>query len=115
MVNKWNVKLYTLSFVASRFISYTSMVIIVGVHVLSRFVVCCACLNIVPLHDCIAPPFTSKVLKYIVETNEGFRNLRGLLGVRGSFKPIVFSPLWDGGRFLYSCLLYTSPSPRDRG
>lgn len=68
----------------------------------NRIVVCCACLNVVPLRDCVAPPFTSKVLKYIVETNEDFRNLRGLLGVRGSFKPIVFSPLWDGSRFLYS-------------
>ncbi len=69
---------------------------------LSEPVICSANINIIPILDCIAPPFTSKILKYIIESSRELKYIKELLSSSKSFKPIVFTPLLVNGRPLYS-------------
>ncbi len=51
-------------------------------------------LGITPLNECIAPPFTSKVVKFIVERMKLFSPLREL---KTAYKPLSLSPLYSNG------------------
>lgn len=52
--------------------------------------------------ECIAPPFTSKIVKYILTTHPKFRYLREFVSVKKFLKPLIITPLFKGDKPLYS-------------
>ena len=55
-----------------------------------------------PVRECIVPPYTSKIVKYMIETSDKLRFLRDIARSRKSYKPITISPIYHGSKPLYT-------------